>query len=50
MPSYSYVALNRAGKRVKNSVDASSAEAAKNSLRAAGYTILEIKELGVLKV
>ena len=48
MPSYSYVAINRAGKRVKNKVDASSAEAAKNSLRALGYTLLEIKELGVL--
>ena len=48
MPSYSYIAINRAGKRVKNSVDASSVEAAKNSLRAAGYTILEIKELSAL--
>ena len=48
MPSFSYVAVNRLGKRVKNNVDASSMEAAKNSLRAAGFTILEIKELGVL--
>lgn len=48
MPSFSYIAINRAGKRVKNSVDASSVEAAKNSLRAAGYTLLEIKELSVL--
>ncbi len=48
MPTYSYIAVNRMGKRVKDSVDASSAETAKNSLRAAGYTILEIKELGAL--
>ena len=48
MPSFSYVAVNRLGKRVKANVDASSMDAAKNSLRAAGFTILEIKELGVL--
>ena len=48
MPSYSYVAINRAGKQVKDNVDASSLETAKNSLRAIGYTILEIKELSVL--
>ena len=49
MPSYSYVAINRIGKRVKDTVEASSVETAKNSLRAAGYSILEIKELGVLE-
>ena len=48
MPSFSYIAVNRAGKRVKDSMDASSMETAKNSLRAAGYTILEIKELNAL--
>ena len=48
MPSYSYIAINRAGKKVKNNVEAASVEAAKNSLRAAGYSILEIKELNVL--
>ena len=48
MPSYSYVAINRQGKQVKANVDAVSIEAAKNSLRAAGYSILEIKELSVL--
>ena len=48
MPSFSYVAVNRLGKRVKANVDASSMDAAKNSLRAAGFTILEIKELGEL--
>ena len=48
MPSYSYIAINRAGKRVKDNLEASSAETAKNSLRAIGYTILEIKELDAL--
>ena len=48
MPSYGYIAIDRAGKRVKSNVDAASIEAAKNSLRAAGYTILEINELNVL--
>ena len=48
MPSFSYVAINRAGKQVKDNVEASSIETARNSLRAIGYTILEIKELGVL--
>ena len=48
MPSYSYKAINRTGKTVKANVDAASIESAKNSLRAAGFTILEIKELNVL--
>ena len=48
MPSYSYIAVNRLGKQVKDTVDASSIETAKNSLRSAGYTILEIKELSAL--
>ncbi len=48
MPSYSYVAINRLGKQVKSSVEASSIDAAKHSLRAAGYSILEIKELNAL--
>lgn len=48
MPSFKYVAISRAGKRVKANVEAASLEAARNSLRAAGYTLLEIKELGVL--
>ena len=48
MPSYNYVALNRAGKRVKDSIDAANIESAKNSLRAAGYSLLEIKEQGAL--
>lgn len=48
MPAFSYVAVNRLGKQVKDSVEASSLETAKNSLRAAGYTIMEIKELSAL--
>ena len=48
MPSYSYVAINRLGKQVKGNMDAASIEAAKNSLRAAGYSILELKELNLL--
>ena len=49
MPSFSYVAVNRLGKRVKDSMEAASIENAKNSLRAAGYTIVEIKEQSVLE-
>lgn len=48
MPSYSYVAINRLGKQVKGNMDAASIEAARNSLRAAGYSILELKELNLL--
>ena len=48
MPSYSYVAISSQGKRIRESVEASSLEMAKNSLRGAGYTILEIKEQNAL--
>lgn len=48
MPSYSYVAISKQGKRIRESVEASSLEMAKNSLRGAGYTILEIKEQNAL--
>ena len=48
MPSFSYIAVDRAGKRVKANIEASSVEAARNSLRAAGYSLLEIKELDIL--
>ena len=48
MASFSYVAVNRMGKQVKDNMEAASIETAKNSLRSAGYTILEIKELNVL--
>jgi len=48
MAQFSYIAVNRLGKQVKDKMESSSLETAKNSLRAAGYTILEIKELGAL--
>lgn len=48
MPSFKYVALTRDGKRIKQTVEAASMEAAKTSLRGIGYTILEINELSVL--
>ena len=48
MPTFNYTAVNRLGKRVKDKVEASSIETAKNSLRAAGFSILEIKEQGAL--
>ncbi len=48
MPSYNYVAINRAGKRIKDSIDSANVDSAKSSLRAAGYTLLEIKEQNVL--
>lgn len=44
MPFFSYVAIDKHGKKIKESVEASSLDTAKNSLRGAGYTILEIKE------
>ncbi len=49
MPTFSYIALDRSGKRIKKNMDAASIENARNSLRAAGYTLLEIKELGLLE-
>ena len=48
MPSYGYIAINKLGKRIKDSMDAANLDSAKSSLRAAGYTIIEIKEQGVL--
>ena len=44
MPFFSYVAIDKHGQKIKESVEASSLDTAKNSLRGAGYTILEIKE------
>ncbi len=44
MPVFDYTAISKTGKWVKESVEASSLETAKNSLRSAGYTILEISE------
>lgn len=48
MPSYSYVAVSGRGKRVRDSMEAASLDMAKNSLRGAGYTILEIREQNAL--
>ena len=48
MASFSYIAIDRSGKRIKDNVEASTMEAARNSLRAAGYSLLEIKELDAL--
>lgn len=44
MPGFNYTAIDRNGKRVRSSLDASSIETAKSSLRGAGYTILDIRE------
>lgn len=44
MPGFNYTAIDRNGKRVRSSLDASSIKTAKSSLRGAGYTILDIKE------
>ena len=44
MPGFNYTAIDRNGKSVRSSLDASSIETAKSSLRGAGYTILDIKE------
>lgn len=44
MPGFNYTAIDRSGKRVRSSLEASSLETAKSSLRGAGYTILDIKE------
>ena len=48
MPSYSYTAIGGNGKTVKDSLEATSLEQAKSSLRRAGYTIIEIGEQGIL--
>ena len=48
MPQYRYVALNREGKRIKDTVEASTLDTARNSLRGFGYTILEINDRRVL--
>ncbi len=48
MPSFNYVAVNRSGKKVKDSLEASSLEQAKSSLRSTGYTIIEISEQSLL--
>ena len=48
MPSFSYIAMSPTGKIHKGNMESSSLEGAKNSLRATGYTIIEIKELNIL--
>lgn len=48
MPSFSYVAMTPSGRQVKGNLDSPSLTNAKSSLRATGYTILEIKELNVM--
>lgn len=48
MPSFNYTALTGSGKKVRDTVEASSLETAKSSLRGAGYTILEIREQNAL--
>ena len=44
MPGFNYTAIDRNGKSVRSSLEASSIETAKSSLRGAGYMILDIKE------
>ncbi len=48
MPVFNYVVINRAGKRIKDSLESPSLEQAKNSLRSTGYTIVEIAEQSLL--
>ena len=48
MPSYNYVVIDRSGKQIKSTLEAASIETARNSLRAHGYSILELKEQSVL--
>lgn len=48
MPTYQYEAIGANGKTIKKTVEASTVDAARNSLRSAGYTILSLKEVGVL--
>lgn len=49
MPTFSFVAVNQMGKNVKDTIEASSLDSAKNTLRNSGYSILEIKEQGALE-
>ena len=48
MPVYNYTAIDKNGKRIKKSLESTSLETAKSSLRSIGYTLLEIKEQTVL--
>ena len=49
MPTYQYEAVASTGRTVKKTIEASSVEAARNSLRGAGYSILSLKEVGVMQ-
>ncbi len=49
MPTYQYEAISASGKKVKKKIEATTQEAARNSLRSAGYTLLSLKELGALQ-
>ena len=44
MPVYNYIAIDKNGKKVKKSIESSSIESARSSLRGIGYTIMELKE------
>ena len=48
MPVYNYKALDRNGKKIKKTLDAPSLDAAKNTLRSIGCTILDIREQNAL--
>jgi len=48
LPIYNYTAIDRNGKRIRKSLDASSLETAKHTLRGIGYTILDIREQNAL--
>lgn len=48
MSSFKYTALDRSGKKIKSTLEASSIETAKSSLRQTGYTILDIYEPGTM--
>ena len=48
MPSYTYSALDRNGKKIKSTMDSPTVEAAKSSLRAMGCTVLDISETNAL--
>lgn len=44
MPSFTFTAIGKTGKRISDSIESASLENAKNSLRSAGYTLLSIQE------
>ncbi len=44
MPTYKYTAYNKNGKKVKQTIEATSIDVARSNLRSIGYTILEIAE------